>query len=239
MSAVYEDNRTSRDFLASSAWLLLMMGVLVLACVWYVNPRRTYQVPPLRSRVAYVRESGDRSALAPIHFSLPSKIGFSRTVQPGDPRIATTLDPRSENVRYLPRAPGTATPTVPNPVTTPAFQPWPDERPVFAPVEPGALAWTILAEPLDGAGCEWPPGLAEAAQWPAAGAWTAVVRIEAGADGRVEHLFVLPPAPENGVAARLAALLKRARFTGEARVCRVKISRVEAPVIKGREGAKP
>ena len=235
----YEDIRTSRDFMVSSAWLLLMTAMLVLACSWYVNPPRAYRVPPLHGRVAYVWESADQSVLAPIIFSLPSKNGFSRTVQPGDPRLVPTLEPRTEDVRVLPRLPGTTALSVPNPEPAPAFQPWPDEGPVFAPVETGALAWTILAEPVDGAGCVLPAGLAEAAQWPAAGAWTAVVRLEAGSGGRVEHLFVMPPVPENGVAGRLAALLKKARFEGAARACCVKISRVEAPVARGREGANP
>ena len=125
------------------------------------------------------------------------------------------------------------------PAAAPAFQPWPEQAPVFAPLHSNSLGWTILAEPADGAGCVLPAELADAARWPAAGPWTAVVRLEAGQDGRINHLFVMPPAPETGVTARLTALLRKARLAGPARECRIKNSRVEAPVVRNAEGAEP
>lgn len=235
MKTRHLDRRTSRDFLTSSAALLALTGLLAGIAAWYLKPPRAYPVPPLRSRVAYLRERADRGALAPIHFSLPSKIGFSRTVQLGDPRLPTTLGHRPEWVRFLPRPAVPVSMPTPQP-PAPAFEPWPQEAPVFPPVATSRLVWTILVEGAEEAGCRLPAALAEAADWPASGSWTAVVFLEGEADGRVRHLFVMPPAPESGVTARLAAQLRQARFEGAARRCRVKISRIEVPSDPDREG---
>jgi hypothetical protein len=161
-------------------------------------------------------------------------------VQPGDPRMATTLGPRTEDIRFLPREPGpeNAIP-VPNTVSAPPFRPWPEEEPVFGPVPAGPREWKIVVEPQDGMGCVLPSGLEEAAQGLVPGAWTASARLLAGPDGRVTHVFMMPPVPENGVGARLESLMRRARLEGGARECRVKISRVELPAGPAKEGTKP
>lgn len=240
MRSVYEDIRTSRDFLAAGVWLLALTGLLVLASAWYLKPRRTNPLPPVPCRITYIREGPSRLALAPIHFSLPTKIGFSRTVQPRDPRIATTLGARTEDIRFLPRESGRALPLPPaENRPAPVFQPLADESPVFAPVPAGELAWKVTSEPMEGTACAMPPELEEAARWPAEGAWSAVLRLEAGADGRVSRVFVMPPLPDTGVTARLVGVMKRARLEGNARECRVKISRVQVPVAAGKEGATP
>jgi hypothetical protein len=240
MNTAYADARASRDFIASGAGILLLTALLFLIAIWYVKPRKAKPLPPPPCRVMYVREGADRTALAPIHFSLPSKIGFSRTVQPGDPRLATTLGPRTEDIRYLPREPGPDS-VIPIQGTIPAplFRPWLEEAPVFAPVPSGPLAWTVVIEPQDGAECVFPPGLSEAAQGLSEGAWSAVVRLQADAEGRVTHVFMMPPLPEKGVAARLESLIRRTRLAGGARECRVKISRVELPAGPAEKGAKP
>ena len=236
MNPSYVDTRTGRDFFTAGASLLVLTGLLIWTSAWYLQLPRFYAAPPPSCRVMYIREGADRTALAPVHFSLPTKIGFSRTVQPGDPRIPTTLGGRAEDVRFLPRA-ADADAAVPDlgsaPPAPPAFQPSVAEPPLFAPVAAGALAWKALAEPVDGAPVELPAGFENAAQWPAAGSWSALVRLEAGPDGRVTHVFVMPPAPEQGVAVRVENLMRRARLQGPSRDSRVKISRVEAPVGTG------
>jgi hypothetical protein len=240
MNSAYVDVRAGRDVVASGAGILLLTTLLILIAAWYVKPRRAIPVPPPPCRVMYIREGADRTALAPIHFSLPSKIGFSRTVQPGDPRVATTLGPRTEDIRYLPREAGPEN-VIPiqGTASAPLFRPWSDETPVFAPVPAGPLTWKVVVEPQEGMGCVLPPGLAEEAQGLAPGAWSAMMRLQAGPDGRVTHVFLLPPVPENGVGARLESLMRKTRLEGGARECRVKISRVELPAGPAGEGTKP
>ncbi len=240
MTTSYVSTRGGRDLMASGMGILLLTALLVLIAAWYVKPRRATPVPPPPCRVMYIREGADRTALAPIHFSLPSKIGFSRTVQPGDPRLTTTLGSRTEDIRFLPRDPG-AENVIPVQALAPAplFQPAPEESPVFAPVPSGPLAWKIVVEPQDGAGCVLPAGLEESALGLAEGGWTAVVRLQAGPDGRVSHAFVMPPALARGVGEKLESLMRRVRLEGGVRECRVKISRVELPAGPAQEGMKP
>lgn len=236
----YADPRASRDFLASGGAILLLAGVLILIALWYVKPRPAIPLPPARCRVMYIRENAERSALAPIHFSLPSKIGFSRTVQPGDPRMATTLGPRTADTLFLPRemAGEQPLPTLAK-GAPPVFRPVPDEEPVFRAAPAGTPSWKMVASVVEGGSLAFPDDLADAALWPAPGAWTATVRVQGGPDGRVSHVFVLPPVPDAGVAGRLTALMKRARFEAGSREGLVKISRVEAPPEGVAEGAKP
>lgn len=237
MIARYVDNRAGRDFLASGMGIILGAVMLVLMANWYATPPSAVRPPPVRTRVTYVVNPAAASRPAPIYFSLPSDIGFSRTVQPGDPRIATTLGPRVTDVGFLPREPlpehGLA---MSGKTSTPVFQPWREEEPVFKPFGPGSLAWKMAAEPMNGRGLVLPDGFQEAAQWPASGAWSAVMRLEAGEDGRIRHAFLMPPFPEAELGRKLEQLMRKARLEGE-RDCRVKISRVEVPA--GAEGVRP
>ncbi|MFO7534273.1 MAG: hypothetical protein R6X19_01075 [Kiritimatiellia bacterium] len=236
----YADPRTSRDFLASGAGILLVAILLVLIALWYVKPRPAIPLPPARCRVMYVRENAARTALAPIHFSLPSKIGFSRTVQPGDPRMTTTLGSRLADPVFLPRETGAdnALPTLAK-NEAPVFRPEQDEAPVFRPAPAGAPAWGMVATVVEGGGLVLPDDLADAALWPAPGAWSATVRVQGGPDGRAAHVFILPPVPETGVASRLSALMKRVRFEAGSREGVVKVSRIEVPADGAGEGARP
>ncbi len=234
------NTRAGRDIIASGMGILFLAALLVLIAAWYVKPRAAMPVPPPPCRVMYIQEGEDRTALAPIHFSLPSKIGFSRTVQPGDPRIVTTLKPRAEDIRYLPResVPDNVIPPQDS-VSLPLFRPWPEEAPVFPPVPMSKRAWKIVIEAQLGAECLLPPGLEADAPGLSEGAWSAVVRLQAGPDGRVSHVFMIPPVPGKGVSSRLESLMRRARLAGGGRECRLKISRVEVPAETGQEGAKP
>lgn len=235
MTGAFADRRANRDFLASGIGILLL-GVLMGAIAWwYVRPVPGLPAPPLRCRVTYVLQ---QSMLpAPIHFSLPSKIGFSRTVQPGDPKAATTLGPRAADIRFLPREPAADLAFPPSKPVQPGFSPLPVAEPVFKPLGPGARIWTVVAESLNGPGLVLPDGFEDASRWPAAGSWTAVMRLEAGEDGRIRHAFLMPPAPEPDIAGKIEMLMRKARLEGS-RSCRVKISRVEVPAETGREGAK-
>jgi hypothetical protein len=236
VTATFADRRGNRDFLASGIGILLLGALMLMIAWWYVRPAPGLKPPLMHGRVTYVLQ---QSAMpAPIHFSLPSKIGFSRTVQPGDPKATTTLGPRAADIRFLPREPE-AEFVFPVPVKSgpPAFNPWREEEPVFKPLGPGDRRWTMVAESLNGPGLVLPQGFEEAAQWPAAGAWTAIMRLEAGDDGRVKHAFLMPPVPEAGVAGRIEILMRKARIEGS-RSCRVKISRVDVPAETGQEGAK-
>jgi hypothetical protein len=242
MTPFYADRRARRDFLASGSAILLLTGLMILISMWYMKPRQVKPVPPAVCRVTMIPPGLARAALAPIHFSLPSKIGFSRTVQPGDPRLVTKLGTRPEDVRFLPRE---AKPdpllAEPEKAPLPAFTPWRGDPPVFDPVAPVPADGAVTIEPLEGATLVLPPDLNAAARWPASGPWSAVVRLEAGADGRVEHVFLMPPAPEPALRASLERLMRQARVSGGAREARVRISRMAAPAGTGteREGTKP
>ncbi len=240
MTASYCDLRAGRDFLVSGSVILLLTALMVLIAVWYVKPRATVPLPPARCRVTLIPSGLASTSLAPIHFSLPSKIGFSRTLRPGDPRLTTTLGPRPEDIRFLPREKkAELLLPAPEPAAAPGFTPWSEGAPVFAPVTPVRTGWTMTAEPAGGAEVALPADFSAAAQWPAQGPWSAVVRLEAGADGRVEHVFLMPPPPEPAVAARLEGLMRRARLGAGGREGRIKIRRVEPAAGADAEGARP
>lgn len=239
MTASTADRRASRDLLVSGGVILFLTAMMVLIAVWYVKPRPAVPLPPGRCRVTMIPPGVARTAWAPIHFSLPSKISFSRTVQPGDPRLTTKLSPRPEDVRYLPREskPDLLLPA-PEKAALPAFTPWVGEGPVFAAVAPGTGSGAVTAEPLEGATVTLPPDFGTPGNWTSSGSWSLTVRLEAGKDGRVEHVFLGAPAPAPAVAARLEGWMRQARLTG-GREARLRISRIEPPTGGNGEGSKP
>jgi hypothetical protein len=236
MTPFFSDRRGNRDILSSGAGILLLAGLLFMIANWYVKIPRSLAVPPFQTRVTYVLQRSADAQPTRIYFSLPSVFGFSRTVQPGDPKAVTTLGLRAADIRYLPRAPGKGLefPAVVKPVQ-PAFSPWREEDPVFKPVS--GLTWKMVVEPLEGPSPALPKGFEETANWPVAGAWTAVMRLEAGKDGKVRHVFLMPPMPDPALAAKVESLMRKARLEGGGS-CRVKVSRVEVPTETGWEGAK-
>lgn len=238
--ASFQDRRAGRDFLVSGAGILVLAALMVLIAVWYVKPRPAVPLPPARCRVTIIPPDMARVALAPIHFSLPSRIGFSRTVHPGQPRLATPLSPRPEDVRYLPREPK---PESPPPAAErpalPLFKPWREETPVFVPIA-GPAAGTVTIEPLEGPEVVLPAGFSASEKLAGSGSWSVVARLAAGADGRVEHVFLMPPVPAPPVAARVVGVLRQARLAESGgREARVRIGRLDSGTGGNREGTKP
>ena len=224
MTATYADRRAARDLLASGLLILALSAQLVAVAAWYVQSPSPVSAPPVLSRVYMIPPGQAQGDWAPIHFSLPSKFGFSRTVHPGDPRAATKLGPRTEELRFLPRAPRPEPALPAPPRTAPAFEPWRDGTPAYAPVRPAVPTGRPLVEALDGPAPLLPPEFGAASNWAGSGTWSVQARLEAGSDGRVNRVFLLPPLPASAVSARLENGLRVARLAGGG-TTRIRITR--------------
>jgi hypothetical protein len=85
-----------------------------------------------------------------------------------------------------------------------------------------------------------PAGFSASEKLAGSGSWSVVARLAAGADGRVEHVFLMPPVPAPPVAARVVGVLRQARLAESGgREARVRIGRLDSGTGGNREGTKP
>ena len=240
MQATWVDHKWVRDIIGSAIGLGLVGGAVASLWFWARPPQMARAVHAPGLRVAYIRADAgvDGSTWSPILFSYPTRVGFSRMVQAGDPRVRATFRARTTLDAFLqPPAPnGLALPGARSLGAMLAQVPhdYVPETETMAVVpdsvaQGGArkLAIEVLGQ-RDGVAFELANACREMLLQSTNGLFVTAA-VQADERGKVQHVFVEAQTESADAVARVARALHGGRLSGGIRACRVRVS-LAAPV---------